>query len=268
MTRTIVIGDIHGCLHELEELLNKLGITRDDRVICVGDILDKGPDPVGVLKLIQEYGFESVLGNHEEKHLRFHRHEVRRRVDQGYTNPMKPLREADLLANLSIDESGWRYLEQLPLLIQVGNFVVVHGGLLPNTTLDQHLGSARLRDKILRLRWVKDGRYVPVDYENLTDGPPRPGAEHWSVVYNGPHHVIYGHEPWSLSEPRTSRHQKGVGTCFGIDTGAVHGGRLTAAVIPEGADPDCVTYVQVPARKVYVKPLQAPKNHKATQLAV
>ena len=60
--RTLFVGDVHGCSRELKKLLKK---TRPTRVILVGDLFTKGPDPAGVWKLIRKHDAEAVLGNHD-----------------------------------------------------------------------------------------------------------------------------------------------------------------------------------------------------------
>ena len=51
MSRTIVVGDIHGCYDELIEMLESVGFGQDDRVVCVGDLVTKGPKNREVLEL-------------------------------------------------------------------------------------------------------------------------------------------------------------------------------------------------------------------------
>ena len=79
-SRTIVVGDVHGCLEELDELLSRLEVGPSDRLVLAGDLMDRGPDPVGVVRRARERGALAVLGNHDEKHLRFARHEAKRRT--------------------------------------------------------------------------------------------------------------------------------------------------------------------------------------------
>jgi bis(5'-nucleosyl)-tetraphosphatase (symmetrical) len=72
MGLTAVIGDIHGCLDEFDELRKKIGLVKGtDRVVLLGDLIDRGPDSVGVVRRAMEMNDECILGNHEEKHLRF-----------------------------------------------------------------------------------------------------------------------------------------------------------------------------------------------------
>src|SRR6476620_3067239 len=64
--RRIVVGDLHGCYDELIELLEKIGIGDDDRVICVGDLITKGPKSKEVLELFMtDARFSTVIGNHD-----------------------------------------------------------------------------------------------------------------------------------------------------------------------------------------------------------
>ena len=64
--RTLFVGDVHGCLTELEGLLNLAGfLPKRDRLFFVRDLINRGPDSLGVLKLAHHLGASSELGNHE-----------------------------------------------------------------------------------------------------------------------------------------------------------------------------------------------------------
>ena len=65
MSRTIAIGDVHGCAEELEELLQLLRPTAKDRLIQVGDLINRGPNSHGAVRIARENGIEAILGNHE-----------------------------------------------------------------------------------------------------------------------------------------------------------------------------------------------------------
>ena len=66
MSRTIVIGDIHGCYDELVALLEELDLKAEDRVVAVGDLVVKGPKNRQVLDLFKgDSRFSSVIGNHD-----------------------------------------------------------------------------------------------------------------------------------------------------------------------------------------------------------
>jgi bis(5'-nucleosyl)-tetraphosphatase (symmetrical) len=242
--RTLVVGDVHGCLAELDELIAAARWAPGrDRLVFLGDLLDRGPDPVGVLRRVRELGAECVLGNHEEKHLRYAAHEARRRDDKGYRNPMRrfdPRRAAEH-ARLSRDDLLW--LAGLPRTIALGDrWVAVHGGFLPGVRV-----AAQPPDWTLRLRYV-DAAGAPVARSRGDAGEP--GVRRWAEVWTGPESVVYGHFPLRLDLPKRDEPAPGV-ACLGIDTGCVYGGRLTALVLP-GEE-----IVQVPSRVHRTKPEEA-----------
>lgn len=73
MTRTLVIGDIHGCLAPLEALWQAVAPRPHDRVIFLGDYVDRGPDSRGVIDFVldkrERFDVTCLTGNHEEKFL-------------------------------------------------------------------------------------------------------------------------------------------------------------------------------------------------------
>src|SRR5436190_117031 len=70
MDRTIVVGDVHGCREELDELVATCGWRRGERLILAGDLVAKGPDSPGVVARAREWGALGVLGNHDAYVLR------------------------------------------------------------------------------------------------------------------------------------------------------------------------------------------------------
>ena len=65
MGRTIAIGDVHGCARELEKLLKKLKPQKSDRIIQLGDLINKGPDSHEAIRLAKAYDIQAIMGNHE-----------------------------------------------------------------------------------------------------------------------------------------------------------------------------------------------------------
>jgi len=62
-----IVGDLHGCLDLLHEALARVGFdTGRDRLFSVGDLIDRGPDSMGCLRLLNERWFYAVRGNHED----------------------------------------------------------------------------------------------------------------------------------------------------------------------------------------------------------
>lgn len=237
--RAIVVGDVHGCLDELDELVRTVEYRPGrDRLVLAGDLVDRGPDPVGVVRRARELGAEAVLGNHEEKHLRYRRHELRCVREPGYRNPMKSMPEERLAQHRALSEDDWRWLESLPAWMRAARgWLVVHAGFEPRWRLAQQRTPV-----IVRIRDVDEsGKYV-------SSGDPRvpvPGSVPWATRWAGRENVVYGHNVHGLAEPRVDRAASGV-ECWGIDTGCVFGGRLTALVLPARE------VVQVPARREYV----------------
>ena len=84
--RRLIIGDIHGCFEELQELLDRAGLSREDEIIALGDIVDRGPASPPVLEFFQtQPNARSLQGNHERKHIRSHRGEIKPALSQRIT---------------------------------------------------------------------------------------------------------------------------------------------------------------------------------------
>src|SRR5450432_3019020 len=67
-SRTLIVGDVHGCRQEVETLLASVGfVARVDRLVFVGDVVVRGPDARGTLALARKLGATIVRGNHEQK---------------------------------------------------------------------------------------------------------------------------------------------------------------------------------------------------------
>lgn len=86
MKTTLVIGDIHGCLSTLQALIAKAGPV--DQIISVGDLIDRGPDSLGVVKYCIDNNIQVCLGNHEYMALE---------AISKYLGPDYPYKRMDLL---------------------------------------------------------------------------------------------------------------------------------------------------------------------------
>lgn len=242
--RTLVVGDVHGCLAELDELLRTAAYAPGrDRLVFLGDLLDRGPDPVGVVRRVRELGAECVLGNHEEKHLRYAAHEARRREDPTYRSPMRRFDARRAAEHASLAREDLLWLAGLPRFIPLGaGWVAVHAGFLPRLRL-----ADQPPDWTIRLRYV-DAAGNPVPRARGDAGEP--GIRRWAEAWTGPESVVYGHFPQRLDRPKRDEPAPGV-VCLGIDTGCVYGGRLTALVLP------AAEIVQVPSRLRRAKAAEA-----------
>jgi bis(5'-nucleosyl)-tetraphosphatase (symmetrical) len=249
--RTIFIGDVHGCIDEFRELVDKLELSQEDRVVCLGDFMDRGPAPVACVRFARERGFESLLANHEDSHLRWRRHTAAQLIDPSYINPMKPLAPAALRENALLSDEDVAWMSERPVMFEEpdNGLVAVHGGLQPGKSVENQDAT-----KVLRIRWIniETKKIVPTDITAADRIPD--GCAHWAELWDGPQSVVYGHEPHNLEAPKVHEHPQGV-LCIGIDTGCVYGGRLTALVVSERVSPrPSLHIVQVRAKRQYSVP--------------
>lgn len=213
-SRTIVVGDIHGCYDELLDLLNQLDFGVSDRIVAVGDLITKGPKNREVLELFMtDSRFATVIGNHD---LALRRHwngeEVELRSAQKETDK-----------ELKADKDRFLpFLNSLPFTIDLGHRLVVHAGLRPNVELH-----SQTTDDLTQIRTLGEDR-------ESKDGTP------WYDVYDGEKFVLFGH--WPASEPRRGK------MALGLDTGCVYGYQLTAYTIKTGE------LSSVSARQAYASP--------------
>lgn len=210
-SRTIVVGDIHGCYDELIDLLDKVGFASEDRVICVGDLITKGPKNREVLdRFMSDPQFTSVIGNHDLA--------LRRR----WNGEKFKLKDSQKPTHKDLKKDKERYvpfLNQLPFTIDLGTHLVVHAGLRPGLEL-----FSQTTEDMTELRSLGEDR------------ASRKGTP-WYEVYDGDKIVLFGH--WPSQEPRRGK------KAIGLDTGCVYGGQLTAYII------ETDELVSVQARQVY-----------------
>lgn len=211
-TRTIIVGDVHGCYFELQDLLQEARYdSRCDRLILVGDLVMKGPHSDKVLCFVRDNNIEFVLGNNDLKFI----------AEAESKRPLELVQET--LERLPGKKRDWLdWLKKQPLIIDSDDFVVVHAGFAPG--IDPEDSPARILTTIRT--W--DGRG-----KNLSN--QRNPA--WYEFYEDKKLVVFGH--WA---------QRGVvkgKNYIGLDSGCVYGKKLTALILPERR------LVQVDARRVY-----------------
>lgn len=214
--RIIAIGDIHGCHNEFADLLDLLSPAKDDRLILLGDLVNRGPDSCKVIDLARAHGALALLGNHELRLLAFRKTKDSARLKETDADTLRQLRPSD-----------WDFLAQMPLTHHVPelNTVFVHGGFLPGIPWQKQPADIVTRIQVID----SDGRP-----RKRADAPRSPA---WADLWSGPPFVIYGHTP--RSEPYKLKWS------LGIDTACAMGGALTAFILPEKR------IVQVKARKKY-----------------
>ncbi len=236
-----VIGDIHGCRAELENLLVGLGYTviRDEhgravgahqhgrRAVFVGDLVDRGPDTPGVLRLVMGMVAAGdalcVPGNHENKLLRALRGR-KVQVTHGLAESLEQLDAESAEFRAAVE----KFLDGLisHYVFDGGNLAVSHAGILERY---QGRASGRVREFCLygQTTGETDEYGLPVRYP-------------WAQEYRGKAMVLYGHTPVPTPE--------WINNTLCLDTGCVFGGRLTALRYPERE------IISVPAEQVYYEP--------------
>ncbi|MFC4454859.1 metallophosphoesterase [Deinococcus sonorensis] len=231
-----IIGDVHGCRDELVELLTQLGYTVNDMqvtppqgrtTVFLGDLVDRGPDTPGVLRLVMgmvEAGTAlCVAGNHDDK--------LRRALAGRAVSRTHGLEVS--LAQLDREPGPFRtqvrtFLGALPshYVLDGGRLVVAHAGLP-----ERFQGRDGPRVRAFALYGDTDG---------TLDAAGQPVRRNWAAQYRGSALVVYGHTP--VRHPLWQHHT------VNLDTGCVFGGQLSALRYPE------LQTVSVPARAVYRTP--------------
>ncbi len=241
-----IIGDIHGCATELEQLLTQLGYAvawsqdRGERAVTVtppegrkavflGDLVDRGPNAPDVLRMVMSMVAADmaycVQGNHERKFGRWLEgrkvtiaHGLQQTIDQ-----------------VEVEDRGFRarlpaFLDDLRshYWLDGGRLAVAHAGLKAEMI---GRGSGAVREFALYGETTGE-----IDEFGL------PVRADWTANYRGETAVIYGHTPVPEAQ--------WVNNTICIDTGCVFGGKLTALRWPEK------DLVQVPAREVWCEPMR------------
>ena len=216
MGRTIAIGDVHGCADELESLLQKINPQDNDRIIQLGDLINKGPHNHEVIQLARAFNIEVILGNHEHRIIKYNKKEKTNLLKSYELKTLKQLSTKDL-----------KFLKKLPSLIYENklNTIFVHGGFVPGT----HWYNQDL-ETISSVQVInKDGKYGKRKH-NVN-------SKYWPYYWTEKIDVIYGHTP------RKRTYKKNNTLC--LDTGCVYGGHLTAYCLEEK------TYYKIKAKKDY-----------------
>jgi protein phosphatase len=237
-----VIGDVHGCRAELEELLGRLGyaLTRDDlgrpvdavhpegrRAVFVGDLVDRGPDSPGVLRLVMGMVAAGhalcVPGNHENKLVKALRGR-NVQISHGLEETLTQLAAEPEEFRRAVEEFCYGLVSHY--VLDGGALVVAHAGL-PEKLQGRSSGRVRAFALYGDTTGETDEFGLPVRYP-------------WAKDYRGRAMVLYGHTP--VPEPEW------VNNTMCLDTGCVFGGTLTALRYPERE------LVAVPAARTYYEP--------------
>jgi bis(5'-nucleosyl)-tetraphosphatase (symmetrical) len=225
-----IIGDVQGCVRELEQLLTAIEFDpARDQLWSAGDLINRGPDSLGTLRLWRSLGGRGVIGNHEVYAL----------CARSGRWPRKHDTLDELFAAPDADELlGW--LRSLPAMVQLPGSVrdvwLVHAGVHPQWT-DLHTVAARLEAGVHDDDWLlcdevsfltrvrcctESGERSSFDRE--PEGCPPP-FQPWDAHYRGDALIVHGHWAW--------RGHYRAGNVIGLDSGCVYGGPLTAYCVEE-----------------------------------
>lgn len=229
--RHIIIGDIHGCIDELKLLIQKLELQQDDHLYFIGDLIDRGPDSAGVVKYVralsQKYAVVLILGNHEEKFLRYLDH---KKFNVSAIKNMKGTEEFEELM-LQLDDSDIEFLSSAYINYNISSqyICLVHGGIPGNSKIDLSINHQYSHDVIksnkgfellLKTRFLDAfGNFISLGHENEN-------SIFWAEQYDGRYgKVIFGHHAIVNEMPKEFSY------AINIDTGCVFGGWLSACVL-------------------------------------
>ena len=247
------IGDIQGCFSSLQLLISKLQFNpSDDSLWFVGDLVNRGPDSLSVLRCVKGLGASAVviLGNHDLHLL-------------AAAEGARPIRKDDTFQDVLSAPDRDELLDWLrhrPLMHRQGQLVMVHAGLLPQWTLEEAEQLAR------EVSGVIQSVHFKALLQQMTGSTPTrwsselTGATRWRVIINAltrlrlctidgemefsytgpPPGAPPGYLPWFDVPTRRSRestvmcgHWAALGlvmreNLIALDTGCVWGGSLTA----------------------------------------
>ena len=223
--RLYVVGDVHGRPDLLERMF--ADIERDDtqrgrsarrRIVMVGDIVDRGPDPRGAMQVLEAAqqrmpDLVTLLGNHEEMMLRALRGDeatIRGWMRVGGVETVESFGVAALVEgvdavpfvaalNRAMPDAWERWIQSWPLTFRSGDYFICHAGIRPGLAL-----AKQSRNDLL---WAREAFLIDT-------------RDHGAIV-------VHGHTISEEVELRPNR--------IGLDTGAYRSGVLSAVCL-DGAD--------------------------------
>ncbi len=207
MKRTFAIGDIHGCLEKLEDLLEQIGPGKDDLLVFLGDYVDRGLKPREtvdrLMELAREIACVFLRGNHEQMFIDFLEFGGEKGLffaNGGMRTVMSYLGSEPFLSHSqvarAIPRSHRDFYAGMKRYHEDERYVYVHAGLKPNVALEEQESGDLL--------WIRDEFiFSPTGIEKK---------------------VVFGHTPFARPLVKNDK--------IGIDTGAVYGGPLTAVELP------------------------------------
>lgn len=216
--RVIIVGDVHGCVNELNALVERCGYNKaeGDVLIIVGDFVNKGYDSVAVVKRCIELGAYGVLGNHDFTLLHVadaiasghHQEQIQQQLTGSAAK-----KDAVVELAVSMPHACMAYLRQLPHIIRIPqhNVLVVHAGINVAVPIERQ----DVFD-VMHIRTLAEGR------DGILRGSYGGKGQLWAELYEGPEQIVFGHD--ARTGFRQYKH------ALALDSGCVYGNSLTAVV--------------------------------------
>jgi len=203
--KTFIVGDVHGCLDMLKRLIDEIEWNpSDDGLIFIGDYIDRGKDPKGVVDFILKLKEDSLLvqcliGNHEQMFLDYlsdiDPQDFLLNGGLPTLRSYKEVRRND--RDPLVPPSHLEFFSSLLPMIELEQYYIVHAGFRPDIRIEDQ--------EPVDMIWIRDGFiYSDYDFGKL---------------------VIFGHTPFN--DPMIMENK------IGIDTGAVYGNCLTCLELPK-----------------------------------
>lgn len=213
--RWAVVGDVHGCSAEFHALLGKIGWTPDDILISTGDLIDRGPQSVGVLSyfMARQATHFAVEGNHESR--------LKRALRGNPVQIKRGLAETLVSIGDRIKPSISAWLDSLPQIIRVPDAegipqYVVHAGIDPGLSIDQQEA-----ETCRYVRFLGGHNFLDCDH-----------GQRWYRGMDGRLKIIFGHHVHQAITPNPH--------VVALDGGCCVGGELRA-LVTEGTRTRVVT---------------------------
>jgi len=171
-----VISDIHGCLQTLEELIEKMQLTKDDQVFFLGDYIDRGRESAGVLDYIidlkNRYQVFPLKGNHEDDLLLLLKIKNQNLIERYLKNENK---RALFNSDYQLHEKYFNFITQLPYFIVLEEYILVHAGF--------DFKKPKPFENTEQMLWIRNMEYDGSQANNKI--------------------IIHGHTPYPLDEIQT-----------------------------------------------------------------
>ncbi len=203
--KTLIVGDIHGCWDEFEALLDLAVLGANDRIISIGDMVDRGPQSPRVLHFFRDTpNAQAIMGNHERKHVR---------AARGEADPA----ESQLYTALQLGDdytAALAYMETLPAWLQLEEVDIVHGFFEPGVRLQDQRANVIIGTS-------SGERYLQENFEHP-----------WYMLYDREKPLVVGHRNY-VGLARPLLYPPDAPRIYGLDTSCVYGGALTGLILPD-----------------------------------